>query len=78
MKAGEFTNEENTALAGEGIKIKVNIGGEAEAKEIAINLNDSMTDIASKFSKLGLNANFDEKTGRFFISSTKDKSLCYL
>ena len=71
MKAGEFTNEENTALAGEGIKIKVNIGGEAEAKEIAINLNDSMTDIASKFSKLGLNANFDEKTGRFFISSTK-------
>ncbi len=69
VKDSDYTTEEKTRLASDGINIKVRVGKNAEAKDINIRLDDSMDAIADKFSKLGLNANFDAKTGRFFIAS---------
>ena len=51
-----------------GVTIKVAIG--SETKEVTIAGNDTMASIAEKFSKIGLNANFDATNGRFFLAST--------
>ncbi len=65
--SADFTADELNS----GIKIKVSVGKDATPQEITIKGSDTMDEIAEKFSKIGLNANFDAKTGRFFLSSTK-------
>ncbi|MBQ4521899.1 MAG: flagellar filament capping protein FliD [Lachnospiraceae bacterium] len=50
-----------------GSKITVNISG--EAKEIIIDSDTTMSNLAEKFSALGMNATFDANQGRFFLSS---------
>lgn len=51
----------------DGSKIKVTIGG--ANKEITIDSDTTMNQLAEKFSALGLNATFDANQGRFFLSS---------
>ncbi len=64
----DLTNNEFTAdELNEGITLKVRVGN--TDKEIKITGNDSMTTIADKFSEIGLSANFDKNTGRFFLAS---------
>ncbi len=50
------------------VKFKLTIG-EGETKELSFGPNDTLSDVAKKFSDEGLNAKFDEGTGRFFVSS---------
>jgi len=51
-----------------GVTIKVTIG--SKTKEVTIAGNDTMKDIAGKFQKIGLNANYDSNNGRFFLASS--------
>ena len=60
----------STTLADLGItgdKIELTVGGKDKSFEIS----DDMTvgDIVNKFKEAGLNASFDEKNGRFFVSA---------
>ncbi|RKJ45113.1 hypothetical protein D7X98_09250 [bacterium 1XD8-76] len=48
-------------------KFELEIGGKKQ--EISINGNETVADLTEKFSEAGLNAKFDEATGRFFISA---------
>ncbi len=50
-----------------GINITVTIGETPQT--VNIKADDTMTAIAEKFSKIGLNANFDATNGRFFLAS---------
>lgn len=49
------------------VKCNVTVGG--ETKMLSLSKTDTLSDVAKKFSEAGLNARFDEATGRFFISS---------
>ncbi len=40
-----------------------------EEKEITIDANSTLADVSAAFKEQGLNANFDEGTGRFFLSA---------
>ncbi len=65
----DLTNNEFTAdELNDGITLKVKIG-DAD-KEVVIKGSDTMTSIAEKFSNIGLSANFDKNTGRFFLASS--------
>ena len=44
----------------------------AEEKNVLISSNMTLDEVAEAFSKAGLNASFDSKTNRFFISSKSD------
>lgn len=48
-------------------KLKLTVGG--EEKEITLNGSETLSDVAKKFSEEGLNAKFDEASGRLFISA---------
>ena len=50
-----------------GSKIKVTIGG--ADKEITIDSDTTMSQLAEKFSATGINATYDANQGRFFLSS---------
>ena len=50
-----------------GSKITVNIGG--AGKEITIDSDTTMSQLAEKFSATGINATYDANQGRFFLSS---------
>ncbi len=50
-----------------GITLKVKVGG--VDKEVVVKGDDTMTAIADKFAAIGLSANYDSKTGRFFLAS---------
>ena len=50
-----------------GSKITVNIGG--ADKEITIDSDTTMSQLAEKFSATGINATYDANQGRFFLSS---------
>ncbi len=50
------------------IKIKLQVG-DGEEKELTFSGDSTMSEIADAISKEGLNARFDEATGRFFISA---------
>ena len=69
IKESDYTTEEKSRIISDGVNIKVKVGKNSEAQDISIKMDDSMEAIAEKFSKLGLNANFDANTGRFFIAS---------
>lgn len=59
----------------EGVKatvFKVKANSSAEEKNVLISNNMTMDEVAEAFSKAGLNASFDSKTNRFFISSKSD------
>ena len=62
---------QNTSLGALGIeedtKIKVKLG--EEIKEITLKADMTIKELDAELSDMGLNANFDEKNGRFFISS---------
>lgn len=49
------------------VKLKLTAGG--ETKEIELNGTETLSDVAKKFSDAGLNAKFDESSGRLFISA---------
>ena len=55
------------------IKVKTANG---EEKEIAVNADMKIKDFVSKFQEAGLNANFDEKNARFFLSA-KESGAAY-
>ena len=54
---------------GEPIKFKVKVGD--EEKELSFTGNQTLKDVADAFKEVGLDANFDLTSGRFFISSKK-------
>ncbi len=60
-------NTVDAAALESGITIKATVSG--EAKEVKLKGNMTMEEVASEFSKAGITANFDEKTGRFFLAS---------
>lgn len=41
-----------------------------KGQEVVVDENMSLNDLASKFSKMGVSANFDAKQGRFYINAT--------
>lgn len=51
----------------QSVTFKVNVGG--EAKEITISGYDNLNGVAEKFKAIGLDAKYDEKNHRFFITS---------
>lgn len=59
-----------------GTKLKITVGNGADAKETEIEITDDMTidGFTNKLKEAGVNASFDEKYQRFFISS-KDTGL---
>lgn len=65
------TVAQNTSLGAIGIekdtKITVKMGD--ELKEITLKSDMTIKDLDAELSDMGLNANFDEKNGRFFISA---------
>ncbi len=69
-------------LSGDGVKFDIKVGPDAEnlkTETITVNENTTISDVLNEIkSKTGLNASFDEKTQRFFISakeSGKDGNL---
>lgn len=60
------TRLSDLGIAGE-VKVKLTVGG--NEKEITLNGTETLSDVAKKFSEEGLNAKFDDSTGRFFISA---------
>lgn len=52
---------------GQSISFKVTVGG--EKKEIKLTDADTLNDLARKFKEAGLDARFDETTGRLFVVS---------
>lgn len=56
-----------------GTKFTLTVGKGADAKtyDLTIDQSTTLNSLASQFSKMGVNANFDEKQGRFFITSTE-------
>ena len=57
---------------GQSAAFKVKVNG--EEKTIKLTGNDTLNDVANKFKEIGLDARFDEKTGRFFIVSKESGS----
>lgn len=57
----------NLSAGAADITLKVTVGN--TDKEVKLNVNMTMEEVASEFSKAGLSANFDEKTGRLFLAS---------
>lgn len=57
----------SSALTGNGNKLTVEIGN--EKKEIELTGDMTIDDLVSKIRETGLNANFDAKNQRFFVSS---------
>ncbi len=56
-----------------GTKFSLTVGKGADAKtyDLTIDQSTTLNSLASQFSKMGVKANFDEKQGRFFITSTE-------
>ncbi|MCI9297564.1 MAG: flagellar filament capping protein FliD [Lachnospiraceae bacterium] len=52
---------------GEEIRFKIKVGG--EEKELKFNTYQNLNDVVEGIKELGLNAKFDEKAGRLYISS---------
>lgn len=52
---------------GKEIKFKLKVGD--EEKELSFNGSQTLNDVVDAFKEAGLNAKFDEGTGRFFVSS---------
>lgn len=65
-KAEGDTRLSRLGIDGE-VKVKLTVGG--KEKEITLNGSETLSDVAGKFSEEGLNAKFDNATGRFFISA---------
>ncbi len=61
-------SELSSSIAANGVSIKVTVGN--TDKEVKLNADMTMDQIAAEFSKAGLSANYDEKTGRMFLAST--------
>ena len=59
-------NTDDAAAFKTSLKVKF---GNGEEKAIELNGTDTLEDIAKKFSDAGLNAKFDDATGRFFVSA---------
>lgn len=59
-------NTDNAAAFKTSLKVKF---GNGEEKTIDLKGTDTLDDIAKKFSDAGLNAKFDDATGRFFVSA---------
>ena len=55
--------------AGTVITVKVGTGDDATTKNITVDSSTTINDFVTALKDSGLNANFDEKQGRFFISS---------
>lgn len=56
-----------------GTTFTLNVGKGADAKEYTLTIDQTTTlsGLASQFSKMGVKASYDEKQGRFFITSTE-------
>lgn len=56
-----------------GTTFTLTVGKGSDAKEYTFTIDQTTTlsKLASQFSKMGVNASYDEKQGRFFISSTE-------
>ena len=71
VKVGGKKASGNTTLSElgltKGMKFKLKVGDKEQ--EITLGTGDTLSDVAKKFSDAGLNAKFDEGTGRFFISA---------
>lgn len=65
-RATKGTKLSDLGIDGE-VKLKLTAGG--EEKEITLNGSETLADVAEKFSEAGLNAKFDEASGRFFVSA---------
>ena len=73
-RAGKDTKLSDLGISGEA-KVKLTVGG--EEKEITLAGSETMSDVAKKFSEEGLNAKFDESTGRFFISAKESGAAAH-
>ncbi len=56
---------------GTTFKITVGKGDNAKEYEFAIDKNTTLAGLAGQFSKMGVQANYDEKHGTFFLNSTQ-------
>lgn len=61
----------NSIASGTIITITAGTGDTAKTNSFAVDENTTITDFVNALKDAGLNANFDEKQGRFFISSTE-------
>ncbi len=65
----------NTKLSSLGINSEVSFvlkNAEGKEQELKFNGSSSISDVVSAFRDAGMNASFDEGTGRFFISAKED------
>lgn len=74
-KKSALTKEDTLAkidkgLTGSKIKVTVGEGDEAKTTEITIEASTTISDLTKKLQEAGVNASFDEKNQRFFISAT--------
>ena len=74
-KKSDWTKEDTLAkldkgLVGSTIKLTVGEGDEAKTTDIEIDATTKISDLVNKMKEAGVNASFDEKNQRFFISST--------
>lgn len=61
----------NSIASGTIITITAGTGDSSKTNSFAVDENTTITDFVNALKDAGLNANFDEKQGRFFISSTE-------
>ena len=62
-------DENGVDIEGDVITITNGVGDKAKTVEFKVTKDSTVKDFVSSLSEAGLNANFDEKQGRFFISS---------
>jgi flagellar hook-associated protein 2 len=60
----------DSSLTGKTISLTVGIGDDAKTTDVEITSDMTISDFVSKLQDAGVNASFDEKNQRFFISST--------
>ncbi|MBE5935012.1 MAG: hypothetical protein E7262_04390 [Lachnospiraceae bacterium] len=64
------TDEDGNPVEGDVITIKNGTGDDAKTVELKVTKDTKVSDFVNSLKEAGLTASFDEKQGRFFISST--------
>lgn len=67
--AADKISEIDESLVGSKISVKVGTGNDAKMTEVEITSDMTISKFVSKLKEAGVNASFDEKNQRFFISS---------